>query len=160
MEPSRYIVGESAIKLYTVGGIKEIPNIRNYAAIDGGMTDNLRITLYQAEYDRVVANKMNNKTTTTTYTIVGKACISTDKMFKDVRLPRLETGDIIAVFSTGAYENLLVNNFNKILKPATILIKDNKAIIIQKRETLVDLIRNDLLICANYLLRITINPYF
>ena len=143
IEPGRYIVGESAITLYTVGTIKEIPNIRNYAAIDGGMTDNLRVALYQAEYDVVVANKPSENNTTT-YTIVGKACESTDKMFKDVELPKLEYGDILAVYSTGAYENSLANNFNKMLKPATILIGKNSPTIIQKRETLDDLIRNDL----------------
>jgi diaminopimelate decarboxylase len=143
IEPGRYIVGESAITLYTVGAVKEIPHIRNYAAIDGGMTDNLRVALYQAEYDVVVANKPSDNNTTT-YTIVGKACESTDKMFKDVQLPKLEYGDILAVYSTGAYENSLANNFNKMLKPATILISKNSPLIIQKRETLDDLIRNDL----------------
>jgi len=143
IEPGRYIVGESAITLYTVGAVKEIPHIRNYAAIDGGMTDNLRVALYQAEYDVVVANKPSNNTTKT-YTIVGKACESTDKMFEDVLLPKLEYGDILAVYSTGAYENSLANNFNKMLKPATILIGKNSPVIIQKRETLDDLIRNDL----------------
>ena len=143
IEPGRYIVGESAITLYTVGAIKKIPNIRNYAAIDGGMTDNLRVALYQAKYDVVIANKPLNPKTTV-YTIVGKACESTDKMFKDVMLPTIKPGDVLAVFSTGAYENSLANNFNKMLKPATVLINEKTTELIQKRETLDDLVRNDL----------------
>ena len=143
IEPGRYIVGEAAITLYTVGAVKSIPNIRNYAAVDGGMTDNLRVALYQAKYDIMVANKANSGSIET-YTIVGKACESTDKMFEDVLLPKLETGDILSVFSTGAYENSLANNFNKILKPATILIRNNKPYVIQKREKLADLIKNDI----------------
>lgn len=143
IEPGRYIVGESAITIYTIGSIKNIPNIRNYASIDGGMTDNIRVVLYQAKYDVIIANKPLNKKTTI-YTIVGKACESTDKMFENVLLPHLQANDILTVYSTGAYENSLANNFNKMLKPATILIKKNSVSIIQKREVLEDLIRNDL----------------
>ncbi len=143
IEPGRYIVGEAAITLYTVGAVKKISNIRNYAAVDGGMTDNLRVALYQAKYDVMVANKASLDCAET-YTIVGKACESTDKMFEDVLLPKLEYGDILAVFSTGAYENSLSNNFNKILKPATILIRNDKPFVIQKREKLEDLIKNDI----------------
>ncbi len=142
IEPGRYIVGESAITLYTVGAVKKIPGIRNYVSVDGGMTDNLRVALYQAEYEVVIANKPRNEKTLV-YTVVGKACESTDKMFKDVFLPCLESGDIMAVYSTGAYENSLANNFNKMLKPATVLIRNDEPIVIQYRETLNDLIRND-----------------
>ncbi len=143
IEPGRYIVGEAAITLYTVGAVKKIPNVRNYAAIDGGMTDNLRVALYQAKYDVLLANKASNQKTAV-YTIVGKACESTDKLFKDVKLPEVNPRDILVVFSTGAYENSLANNFNKMLKPATVLIKDDGVSLIQKRESLADLIKNDL----------------
>lgn len=141
IEPGRSIVGTTAITLYQVGTVKKTPQ-HSLIAINGGMTDNLRVALYQATYEAVVANKAD-LAASDTYTIVGNACESTDIMIKNIQLPKTETGDILAVLNTGAYEHSLSNNFNKMLRPCVLMVHNKKVEIIQRREILEDLLRRD-----------------
>ena len=143
IEPGRWIVGEAGITLYTIGAIKEIPGIRTYVSVDGGMPDNPRPSLYQAKYDAVVANKVNEEATETV-TIAGKFCESGDILIWDLKVPRLERGDILAVLSTGAYNYSMSSNYNRIPRPAVVMLKDGKDRLIVKRESYEDLLRNDI----------------
>lgn len=142
VEPGRSIVGEAGITLYTVGGIKCIPGIRKYVSVDGGMTDNPRYALYQSKYTALIANKAlleaNDKVT-----IAGKCCESGDLIQEDIRIQKAKIGDVLAVLSTGAYNYSMSSNYNRILKPPIIMIKDSKPRVIVKRETLDGLLRND-----------------
>lgn len=140
IEPGRWIVGGTAIILYRVGMIKDgIPF--PMAAINGGMTENLRVALYQAKYQVLLINQEPRPVET--YTIVGQACESTDLMVENVDLPQLTSGDILAFLNAGAYEHSLANNFNKISKPAVIMIHQGQDRIIQEREDYIDLIKRD-----------------
>ena len=143
LEPGRSIVGPSGITLYTAGSIKEIPNIRTYAAVDGGMTDNPRYALYQSTYEAVVANKANQPKETTV-TMAGKCCESGDLLGEKMPVQRIESGDIVAVLSTGAYNYSMASNYNRICRPAVVMVHEGEARIIVRRESLEDLIRNDL----------------
>ncbi len=143
IEPGRSIAGPAGITLYTCGGVKHIPNIRTYVSIDGGMTDNPRYALYQSEYDAVVANKAD-KPKDTTVTIAGKCCESGDLIGEGMALQSAEPGDIIAVCATGAYNYSMSSNYNRIPKPAVIFVKDGQSRVVIKRETLDDIIRNDI----------------
>ncbi|WAM34408.1 diaminopimelate decarboxylase [Caldicellulosiruptor morganii] len=143
LEPGRSIVGEAGITLYTIGGIKEIPNVRNYASVDGGMTDNPRYALYQAKYDAyVVENPLGERTKV--YTIAGRCCESGDILIKDIKLPELKVGQHLAILATGAYNYSMSSNYNRFPRPAVVLLKDGQAKIIVKRETYEDIVRNDL----------------
>lgn len=142
IEPGRSIIGDAAITLYKVGTTKEKDSHSSYLTINGGMTDNLRVALYDGKYECDIANKYSQEKDHT-YTIVGNACESTDIMIKDIKLPKAEHNDIIAVYSTGAYEHSLSNNFNKMLKPCVLMIENKRIEIIQRRETLEDLIHRD-----------------
>ena len=143
IEPGRSLVGRAGVTLYTVGTIKEIPGIRTYAVIDGGMTDNPRYILYQAKYEAYSAGRMKAKRTNSV-TIAGRACESGDIVIKDIKLPSLKRGDVIAVASTGAYNYSMASNYNRMPRPAMVLVKKGKARLIVRRETKEDLIRNDL----------------
>lgn len=143
IEPGRWIVGEAGITLYTIGSIKEIPDIRKYVGIDGGMTDNPRPGLYDAKYDAVVANKYDQKKEEKV-TIAGKCCESSDILIWDIELPQLESGDILAVLSTGAYNYSMASNYNRMPRPAVVMVKDGKDRIIVQRETYEDLIAREL----------------
>jgi len=143
IEPGRSIVGEAGITLYTVGTIKNIPGIRKYVSVDGGMTDNIRPALYQAKYDGVAANKADEPKTDTV-TICGKCCESGDVLIKDAEVAPLKRGDIFAIFSTGAYGYTMASNYNKNPFPATVLVKDGESRIIVKRQSYDDLIRNEI----------------
>lgn len=143
LEPGRSIVGEAGITLYTVGGVKEIPNIRTYVSIDGGMTDNPRYALYKSSYQAVIANKAA-KPAEKKVTIAGKCCESGDLIQEDTMIQEAQPGDILAVFSTGAYNYSMASNYNRIPKPPIVMVKDGKARVIVKRETYDDLIQNDL----------------
>ena len=143
IEPGRSIAGPAGITLYTVGGIKEIPNIRTYVSIDGGMCDNPRYILYQSEYEAVVANKADQPKTTKV-TIAGKCCESGDLIGEGMPLQKVEVGDTIAVLATGAYNYSMSSNYNRIPKPAVVFVKDKSARVVVKRETLDDIIRNDI----------------
>lgn len=143
IEPGRSIVANAGITLYTVGSIKEIPGIRTYVSVDGGMTDNIRPALYNAEYECILANKVS-EVSEETVTISGKCCESGDILLENVKLPQVESGDILAIMTTGAYGYSMSSNYNKIPKPAVVMVKDNEARLICKRESYEDLLKNDI----------------
>lgn len=134
IEPGRSIVGAAGITLYTVGAVKEIPNIRTYVSIDGGMGDNPRYALYQSSYELVCANKANEERSETV-TVAGKCCESGDLIQENTKLQLVEPGDIIAVLSTGAYNYSMASNYNRIPRLPAIMVKDGESRIIIKRET-------------------------
>jgi len=142
IEPGRWIVGEAGITLYTIGVIKEIPGVRTYIGIDGGMTDNPRPALYGAKYEAIVANKAN-KECDRVVTVAGKCCETGDILIWNLKVPAVESGDILAVLNTGAYNYTMANNYNKIPRPAVILVSQGEAEIIVERETYGDLIARD-----------------
>mgnify|MGYP000760878987 FL=1 len=135
--------GPAGITLYTCGGVKDIPNVRTYVSIDGGMTDNPRYALYQSEYEAIVANKAS-ETKDTIVTLAGKCCESGDLIGEGMPLQKAEPGDIIAVCATGAYNYSMASNYNRIQKPAVVMVNNGDSRIIVKRETLDDIIRNDI----------------
>ena len=142
IEPGRSIVGEAGITLYTVGAIKDIPGIKKYVAIDGGMFDNPRYALYQSKYTVLLANRAD-EACTEIVTIAGKCCESGDLIAVDVPLPEAERGDIAAVLSTGAYNYSMASNYNRNFIPPAILVHGGKAEYIVKPQTYDDLVRND-----------------
>ncbi len=143
IEPGRSIAGPAGITLYTVGARKEIPNIRTYVSIDGGMADNPRYILYGSEYDAVVANKAGEEKNEKV-TIAGKCCESGDLIGENMPLQHAESGDIIAVCATGAYNYSMSSNYNRLQKPAVVFVNNGKSRIAVKRETLDDIVRNDI----------------
>ena len=143
IEPGRSIVGPAGITLYTVGAVKEIPNVRTYISVDGGMSDNPRYALYQSEYDVEIANKAFEEKAMKV-TVAGKCCESGDLIGENLPIQNAETGDILVVLATGAYNYSMSSNYNRILKPAVAMVKNGKSKIIVKRETLDDIIRNDI----------------
>jgi len=143
IEPGRSIAGPAGITLYTVGARKEIPGIRTYISVDGGMADNPRYILYGSEYDAVVANKAGEKRSEKV-TIAGKCCESGDLIGENMPLQHAESGDIIAVCATGAYNYSMSSNYNRLQKPAVVFVNNGKSRIAVKRETLDDIIRNDI----------------
>lgn len=144
LEPGRAIVGQAGVALYRVGVVKDIPGIRCYVSVDGGMADNIRPLLYGANYEALVASKVLEEETGQ-LTIAGKFCESGDILVKDVSLPPVSAGDIIAIPSCGAYCLPLQSNYNASLKPAIVLVKEGKPCLIRRRETFDDLLRCDLL---------------
>ncbi len=142
VEPGRSIVGEAGITLYTVGAVKDIPGIRKYVAVDGGMFENPRYALYQSKYTAVKADDVN-AVATQKVSIAGKCCESGDLIGVDIPLPEVATGDVLAVFSTGAYHYSMASNYNRNLIPQAVLVYNGKAETIIKRQTYEDLIRND-----------------
>lgn len=144
IEPGRSIVGEAGITLYTVGAIKEIPSVKKYVAVDGGMFDNPRYALYQAKYTALLANRATEKPCERV-SIAGKCCESGDIVCADVDLPKAESGDILAVLSTGAYNYSMSSNYNRNLVPPVVLVKNGSAEYIVKPQTYDDLIRNDVI---------------
>lgn len=142
IEPGRSIVAEAGISLHKIGAIKELPGLRKYVSIDGGMTDNIRPGLYEANYTGILANKAEHAAKEKV-TISGKACESTDILVKDIELPTVETGDLFATFSTGAYGYSMASNYNKLAIPAVVLTKAGQAEIIVKRQTLDQIIQNE-----------------
>ncbi len=144
VEPGRAIVGQAGVALYTLGAMKDIPGIRRYAFVDGGMADNIRPALYGSKYEALVANKFG-EIETNTLTIAGRYCESADILIKDIDLPEIEAGDLIAIPVSGAYSLPLASNYNASLKPAVVLVKEGQARLIRRRETYEDLTRCDLL---------------
>ncbi|MBF8264715.1 MAG: diaminopimelate decarboxylase [Dehalococcoidia bacterium] len=142
VEPGRAIVGSNAIALYRVGASKDIPGIRKYVSVDGGMGDNIRPPLYEAKYEALVANKASEPVTEKV-TLCGKYCESGDILIKDIDLPPLSPGDIIAMPSMGAYSIPMASNYNASLKPAIVLVENGKATLMRRRETYQDLIDKD-----------------
>lgn len=143
IEPGRWIVGEAGITLYTVGSIKTIPDIKTYVGVDGGMPDNPRPALYEAKYDAIVANKVH-KTKDCVVTIAGKCCETGDILIHDLKVPYIESGDILAVLSTGAYNYSMASNYNRIPRPAVVMLKGGVDRLIVKRETYEDLIAREI----------------
>lgn len=140
LEPGRSIVGEAGVTLYTVGTVKEIPGLRRYVAVDGGMTDNLRTALYGARYEAALANKASEKADNVV-TVAGKACESGDILLKDVKLPDPARGDILVVFSTGAYHFSMFSQYNRHLRPAVVFAGQGQTSLVVERQTLEDMIR-------------------
>lgn len=143
IEPGRSIVGNSGITLYTIGGVKEIPNVKKYVSVDGGMTDNIRPSLYSAHYQGLIANNVRCSEEDIV-TISGKCCESGDVLINDISLPSVKKGDYLAVLSTGAYCYSMSSNYNKIPKAPVVLVGKLGPRLICKRETYEDLIRNEI----------------
>ncbi len=144
IEPGRSIVGEAGITLYTVGAIKEITGIKKYVAIDGGMFENPRYALYQSKYTVLLANRANEECTEKV-SVAGKCCESGDLVAVDVPLPKAESGDIMAVLSTGAYNYSMASNYNRNFIPPAVLVNNGKADYIIKPQNYEDLVRNDVI---------------
>lgn len=142
VEPGRSIAATAGLTLYTVGTLKSIPGIKEYAFVDGGMADNVRPIMYQAKYTFECANRATTAPDTT-YTIAGKFCESGDVLAKNVQLPALEVGDLIAVYGTGAYNYTMSSNYNRFCRPAMVIVQDGKADVLVRRETYDDIIRLD-----------------
>ena len=144
MEPGRSIVADAGMTLYTVGTIKEIPGYKNYVSVDGGMTDNPRFALYGAKYTCLVANKMDEELNFKA-DLVGRCCESGDIIAKDIMFPKsIKRYDIVAVETTGAYNYSMASNYNRLPRPAVVMLKDDKDFVVVKKERLDDLIMNDL----------------
>lgn len=141
IEPGRCIVGTAGITVYTVGSYKNIPNGKKYVALDGGMADNIRPALYEAEY---TAEKVSDiDVEKETVTLAGRYCESGDILIKNVEMPKLQEGDLICLYDTGAYCYSMSSNYNRTLKPSVVLVKDGKAQIMVKRQTFEELVEND-----------------
>ena len=143
IEPGRSIVGDACVTLYTIGAIKHIPDGQTFVSIDGGMSDNIRPALYDAKYEAVIANKAG-ETKTEKVTVCGKLCESGDRIIEDVLLAPAERGDVLCVFATGAYGYSMVSNYNKIPKPAVVLVSGDEAKLIVRRQTLESMIADEL----------------
>ena len=143
VEPGRSIVGAAGITLYTVGAIKEIPNVRTYVSVDGGMTDNPRYILYKSEYDAVIANKADQPRSKTV-TIAGKCCESGDLIGEGMRIQQPAPGDILAVLATGAYNYSMASNYNRIPRPPVVMVNEKGPRLVVRRESFENLITNDL----------------
>lgn len=144
IEPGRSIVGEAGVTLYTVGAIKDIPGVKKYVAVDGGMFDNPRYALYQSKYSAILANRAKEENEELV-TIAGKCCESGDIIAVNVPLPKAKTGDIIAVLSTGAYNYSMAMNYNRNLIPPCVLVHNGCAEYIVKPQSYKDLTRNDVI---------------
>ena len=144
VEPGRSIIGTAGTTLYKIGMIKDIKDIKKYITIDGGMADNIRPSLYGAEYDAYLANKCNCERDEEV-TIAGKCCETGDILIEDLKLPEVESGDILAVTCTGAYTYALSSNYNGIPRPAIVLVNDGESNLIVKRENYKDLLKHDLI---------------
>ena len=143
LEPGRSIVADACTTLYTVGGTKKIPGFKNYVSVDGGMTDNPRYALYQSKYTVLAADRMNDPCDFRC-TVAGRCCESGDLIQEDVLLPELQRGDLLAVLTTGAYNYSMASNYNRIPRPAIVMLGQDGPYVAVRRESLEDLIRNDL----------------
>lgn len=140
-EPGRSLVGPAGATVYRVGNIKDIPGLRKYIAVDGGMADNTRPIMYGARYIAEIDGKLN--TPKELVTVAGKYCESGDVLIRDIELPRAESGDLLITYSTGAYNYSMASNYNRATKAATVLVNDGEAHLIIERETLEDLVKLD-----------------
>ncbi len=143
IEPGRKIVATAGVALYTVGVIKEIPGIRTYVSVDGGMGDNIRQPMYGSVQEALIANRASVRDTATV-TISGKYCEAGDVLVKEIELPEVKAGDILAVAGSGAYCVPMSSNYNAAFRPAIVFVRDGQARLIRRRETLEDLTRRDL----------------
>ncbi len=148
IEPGRWVVSEAGITLYTVENIKELPGV-TYIAVNGGMADNPRYALYQAEYHAVKVTDPDapayDRDGGTHVSVVGKCCESGDILIEDAKIAYLEAGDVIALYNTGAYTFSMSSRYNRLLRPAVVFVEDGKANVVVERETLEDMLRGDLL---------------
>ncbi|MDR1905644.1 MAG: diaminopimelate decarboxylase [Clostridiales bacterium] len=142
IEPGRSLIAEAGITLYTVGTVKDIKGIKKYYAIDGGMFENPRYALYRSEYSAIIANKAREEFSETV-TLTGKCCESGDMIAEGIKLQKAQRGDVVAVFSTGAYNYSMSSHYNGNLTPPAVMIKDGEADYIIKPESCEDLIRNN-----------------
>ena len=143
LEPGRSIISTAGITLYTIGSSKQVPHGKKYVAVDGGMADNPRPSMYQAKYSAEIANKKENAALQTV-TIAGRFCESGDILIKNINLPEPVEGDILCVYNTGAYNYSMASNYNRVQKPQMVIVNNSKSDIIINRETLEDLISNDI----------------
>jgi diaminopimelate decarboxylase len=141
-EPGRSIVGRAGVTLYTVQSTKHIPGVRNYASVDGGMTDNPRFALYGSRHQVVLASRLN-ETGAELWSISGRCCESGDMLVKDACLPGLRAGDVLAFLSTGAYTYSMASNYNRVARPAVVLVGPGRADLLAARESAEDLLRLD-----------------
>ncbi len=141
VEPGRSLVGEAGTTLYTIGEIKEIPGVRKYVSVDGGMTDNLRPALYQAIYRGILANRASEPAEETV-TVCGKCCESGDILIQEARLPSPRRGDLLAVYSTGAYGYSMASNYNHNPIPAVVLVRDGESTCIVRRQSYAQMLEN------------------
>jgi diaminopimelate decarboxylase len=143
-EPGRSLIGPACITAYRVGSQKVIPGLRTYVAIDGGMSDNPRPITYQSVYRALVANRMTAPLSETV-TLAGKHCESGDILIKEAALPDLKRGDVVTIAGTGAYNYSMASNYNRVPRPAAVLVAEGDATLIIRRETVADLLRQDCL---------------
>ncbi len=141
IEPGRSIVSNSGSTLYTVGSTKLTPSGKEYVFVDGGMSDNPRVALYDAKYDAVIAN--HNDGEVKDYTIAGKLCESGDLLSNNARLKGVKTDDLLLMMSTGAYTFSMSSNYNRMQRPAVVFVKDGAHRLVVKRQSLDDLIQGD-----------------
>lgn len=144
IEPGRSIISTSGVTLYTLGSSKQVPKGKKYAAVDGGMADNPRPSMYRAEYLAQIANKPNAENVEDV-TIAGRYCESGDILINNIKLPKIEEGDILCVYNTGAYNYSMASNYNRVQKPQMVLVNNSQSDIIVMRETLDDLISKDVI---------------
>jgi diaminopimelate decarboxylase len=142
VEPGRSIVARAAVALYTVGSSKEVPGVKRFVSVDGGMADNIRPAMYEARYAALVANRVHDERRETV-TVAGKYCESGDVLMVDAELPPLEAGDILAMPAAGAYALAMASNYNLSLRPPVVLVKDGEAKLMRRRETYEDVMRAD-----------------
>ncbi len=142
IEPGRAIVAPAGVTLYTVGAVKDIPGVRTYVSVDGGMPDNPRYALYGSEYTALLANKAD-RPADMKVTIAGKCCESGDLLQENTFIQRAAPGDILAVLATGAYNYSMSSNYNRIPRPEMVMVRGGEARTIIRRETYADLVRND-----------------
>ncbi len=142
VEPGRSIVGNAGVTLYTVGAIKAIPGVRTYIAVDGGMFENPRPALYGAQYEAVIASRPM-ASATDVVAVAGRCCESGDVLIWEARLPPVRSGDVLAVFSTGAYAYSMASNYNRFPRPAVVLAGGGRARVVVERETYDDILRKD-----------------
>ena len=143
MEPGRSIVADAGVTLYQTGGVKEVKGYRNYVTVDGGMTDNPRYALYKSEYTVLNASRTGEKADYEC-TIAGRCCESGDRIAENIFMAKPQRGDIIAVLTTGAYNYAMASNYNRVPRPAMVMIADGKARLVVKRESFEDMMRNEL----------------
>jgi diaminopimelate decarboxylase len=142
VEPGRSIAGPAGVALYTVGSIKDIPGVRRYVAVDGGMGDNIRPKLYGARYEALLASAPE-RASDGKVTIAGKYCESTDIMITDIEMPELKPGDVLCVPAAGAYCLAMASNYNGMPRPEVLIVRDGKARMMRRRETLDDLVASE-----------------
>jgi diaminopimelate decarboxylase len=141
-EPGRSLIGSACVTAYRIGSRKVVPDIRTYLSVDGGMSDNPRPITYQSQYRAVIANRMDAPLSHSV-TVAGKHCESGDILLPDIELPDCETGDVLVVMATGAYNYSMSSNYNRIPRPAAVLVHQGEVNLILQRETYLDLIRQD-----------------